>query len=77
MASKVHEKAKDIEAFLHGKPEATAADIAAKTGLEESQVSEVLDSHFVGEDGSITNRGAGKGGGWHPSRLAERQAEEE
>ena len=73
----VHENAAEIEEMLKSDPELGVEQIAEKLNLSVDEIIGVIDSHYVDEGGNIENSGPGLGGGWHPARLADAEAEEE
>jgi hypothetical protein len=70
----VHENAQDINLLLKENPGATVEDLAVRFDLPVDEIITVLDTHYVDADDHITVEGPGRGGGWHPAKLAEQAA---
>lgn len=65
--SEVHEHAEALRDFYKENPEGTIDEAVEVLDIEDfghQDVAEILNSHFVDEDGNIENLGFGQGGGW-------------
>jgi hypothetical protein len=65
--NEMNRSAEAIRDYISDNPEAASvSEISHELEIPADLVMFILDTYLIAEDGSIENRGTGRGGGWMP-----------